>query len=436
MDLMRAYRECNFDEVKHQLSLGADESLLGWTRLFHVVVFGTGEHLVDLVTSPEYSLADLEKKDKCDRDPLLLALLLGDMSKASILTAAGVTTHHLFSTQSEYLVSQDNPEILSFVLDLYDYDNDSIQKQLMASAISTDSYRCVQFFLENGFDFDAKFCDDIQGSADMFVFLYSQGLKVEKFPTWNNARDALIAKLLGYELDPFFGYYGFEDTIRFSAYDYFKDRKPVYGTRNPERANKPFWLSMIKSGKDANTVDSMFELREEVCPWHHGPTWCNRRFGQSFTALPDGRFIEIAGEHEDHYDPNFCIYNDVIVHDGKGQCDIYIYPRDVFPPTDFHTATFVQSCIYIIGSLGYPEDRTTGHTPVYALDIKSKKISKIKTQGEMPGWISQHEAELNHKHQIVITGGNILVDKEKRDLHKNESTYLLCLKSMKWTKQG
>lgn len=172
----------HFDEVKRLISLGADESLLGWNRLFHVLIFETDKDLINLVTSPELSSNDLEQKDHCSRDPLLLALLLGDMSKASILTAAGATTDHLFSTNTlEYLVSQDNPEILSFVLDLYD--DDSIRKQLMASAISTDSYRCVQFFLEGGFDFDAKFCDDIEGSADMFLYLYNQGLKVEKFPS-------------------------------------------------------------------------------------------------------------------------------------------------------------------------------------------------------------------------------------------------------------
>jgi hypothetical protein len=69
--------------------------------------------------------------------------------------------------------------------------------------------------------------------------------------------------------------------------------------------------------------------------------------------LPPGRVIEIPGEHEGFYDTNFCIFNDVIVHRGDGSFDIYGCPLDIFPPTDFHTATLVGNSIYIIGSLGY-----------------------------------------------------------------------------------
>ena len=43
------------------------------------------------------------------------------------------------------------------------------------------------------------------------------------------------------------------------------------------------------------------------------PFWSWQRFGRTSTALPDGRVIHIAGEHEDFYDPDFCIYNDVMV---------------------------------------------------------------------------------------------------------------------------
>ena len=35
--------------------------------------------------------------------------------------------------------------------------------------------------------------------------------------------------------------------------------------------------------------------------------------GRSTVWLPDGRVVLIAGEHEDSYDPDFCIYNDVVV---------------------------------------------------------------------------------------------------------------------------
>ena len=73
-----------------------------------------------------------------------------------------------------------------------------------------------------------------------------------------------------------------------------------------------------------------------------GPVWCAQRFGQTVTLLPDGRAVQIAGEHEDHYDPDFTIYNDVFVHEPDGTIRIFGYPEAVFPPTDFHTATLVE----------------------------------------------------------------------------------------------
>jgi hypothetical protein len=41
----------------------------------------------------------------------------------------------------------------------------------------------------------------------------------------------------------------------------------------------------------------------------------------SLTLLPDGRAIQIGGEHEDYYDPDFCIYNDVFVHEPDRSID-------------------------------------------------------------------------------------------------------------------
>lgn len=75
------------------------------------------------------------------------------------------------------------------------------------------------------------------------------------------------------------------------------------------------------------------------------PVWCFHRFGKSITEFPDGRIIEIGGEHEDYYDPDFCIYNDVVVHYGGGRFEIFGYPEEVFPPTDSHSATLVGDVI-------------------------------------------------------------------------------------------
>jgi hypothetical protein len=132
----------------------------------------------------------------------------------------------------------------------------------------------------------------------------------------------------------------------------------------------------------------------------------------SLTPLPDGRFIQIAGEHEDHYDPDFCIYNDVFIHDGKGGFEILGYPKEVFPCTDFHTATLVGEWIYIIGNLGYPDERRPGQTPVYRFHVASGVIEAVATSGEAPGWIYEHEAVLEESGQIRISGGKAVTANE------------------------
>jgi hypothetical protein len=43
------------------------------------------------------------------------------------------------------------------------------------------------------------------------------------------------------------------------------------------------------------------------------PIWCNNRAFEAVVDLPDGRMVEIGGERDDAIDPNFMVYNDVIV---------------------------------------------------------------------------------------------------------------------------
>ena len=85
------------------------------------------------------------------------------------------------------------------------------------------------------------------------------------------------------------------------------------------------------------------------------------RFGQTLTRLPDGTVVEIGGEHEDSYDRDFCIYNDVFVHGSDGSIAILGYPEATFPPTDFHTATYIGNWIYIIGGHGICRPQSVRH---------------------------------------------------------------------------
>src|SRR5579859_4644379 len=125
---------------------------------------------------------------------------------------------------------------------------------------------------------------------------------------------------------------------------------PRFGTTNPERMDMPLWELIVRGEKNAWWVRSQFNASYDVAP---DAVWSFERFGMSRTILPNGTIVCIGGEHEDFYDPDFYIYNDVIILAPEGQITIFGYPKNVFPPTDFHTATLVGNQIYVIGCLGY-----------------------------------------------------------------------------------
>jgi hypothetical protein len=115
--------------------------------------------------------------------------------------------------------------------------------------------------------------------------------------------------------------------------------------------------------------------------------------------------VQIGGEHGDSYDQDFCIYNDVFVHEPDGRIRIFGYPEDVFPATDFHSATLLGEFIYVIGSAGPKRTREIGTTPVYKLDIQTFRIQKMETRGEHPGWVSRHRARLISESEIEVYAG-------------------------------
>lgn len=178
--------------------------------------------------------------------------------------------------------------------------------------------------------------------------------------------------------------------------------------------NNPFWFYMMGyAGPAYGAYDLVFEKGRDDESGDR-PVWCWMRFGRTRTVINEGewneRIIYIGGEHEDSYDDDFCIYNDVVVIDRDVGTSIYCYPREDFQPTDFHTATVVNSFIYIVGCLGYPEDRNVDRTPVYRLDLDTMRIDRIQTYGDKPGWIWEHEACYDREtNSIIVEGGRRLV---------------------------
>ncbi|KAL2150574.1 hypothetical protein VTH82DRAFT_7137 [Thermothelomyces myriococcoides] len=256
---------------------------------------------------------------------------------------------------------------------------------------------------------------------------------------------------------------------------------------NPTKIDKPFWKYMVSHGsEDAYNARKKYDVRPSPERWGQDPIFCFQRFGRTETKLPDGRIVFIGGEHEDWYDPDFYIYNDVVVvHRTRGDAggenaaeepvddsdwdsdstsdsefadylrerreyelaeklkkaasaagadpgdiDIYCYPADVFPGTDFHTATYVREegpngkeYIYIIGGLGYPTSPHRIATMTYRLDLLDFTIQRIETTGEAPpptpGFRNEEKAQL-HGGRIAYTVGSDI--------------YVLSLADMTWSK--
>lgn len=234
--------------------------------------------------------------------------------------------------------------------------------------------------------------------------------------------------------------------MAFTKAEFISQCKREFGGANPDRMYRRVWEHLVRNRQDVYFVRRSFGLPTTLEEAHEKgepcPDWCFKRFGMSETRMPDGRIICIGGEHEDHYDPNFCIYNDVVVirpAAGKtalgglsGEVEIYGYPREVFAPTDFHSATLVAGHIYIIGRLGYLEDRSVPSTPVYRLDTDSYRIEQVSTSGPSPGLIHEHHAEFEPESNSILVRGGRLDAAGTRARPWNHAVHRLHLSEGRW----
>lgn len=416
-----------FDAVRLLLDHGADKTQLKWTNLFFAVVYGDIENLEEVVTGE----SDIEAKDCWNRTPLLVSILLGDKEKTNLLLEAGADRDAVGRCGKPplfYAIQNDNLEMLSWLVEKgFDIQQrDSFWQTALMFSVECKARSCFDWLLKCGIDIREEEFNQ-QQAIDLATDKYFIKALLEFGADPNRLNSESRAMLLGY---------GFNQPIESTFDEYRQGKLNVFGRTNPQRMKNSFWHAMVRSGATAYAAAQKFEKDRDIYSGSNNrPIWCYERFGKSITFLSDGRCIEIAGEHEDYYDPDFCIYNDVFVHDGQGNFEIYGYPPEVFPPTDFHTATLVGGYIYIIGGLGYPQARQIGHTPVYRLDIKTLAIEKVETRGEMPGWINRHQALFDGENVITVSGGKLIVlQEDQQDYVDNEGEYQLCVKSCVWRK--
>ncbi len=150
------------------------------------------------------------------------------------------------------------------------------------------------------------------------------------------------------------------------------------------------------------------------------------------TDLPDGRRVWIGGEHEDFYDPDFYIYNDVIVQGVDGTLAFLLYPEDVFPPTDHHSATLHGTEIILVGSLGDSGRRDPATTQVLVLDTKAWKIRRQEVSGDAPPWLSSHQATYDAAAGTITVEGGVLDLGNDGPMLANIDAWQLHLSSWSW----
>lgn len=414
-----ASRVGRFDAVGLLLEAGADPAPLKWSLLHRAVAIGSPENVRERIELGD----DLTARDCWHRTPWLLSLQTRDLAKAQLLLSSGADVNdqgNCGKTPLMHAIEGNDSAMLRWLLDkrLDPNATDEFGDTALIEAAGKGDAECVRLLIDAG-------ANALLASNTSTPIISAGNLEVARMLVRAGADFADVNESVRDELTKRTR----KDSIDCSPEDYHAAKHRIFGIANPQLMNLPFWQAMVACGKEAYSARSQFESED-----FHGPAiWCFDRFGKSFTELPDGRVIEIAGEHEDWYDQDFCIYNDVIVHRGDGRFDIYGYPKDVFSPTDFHTATLVGNAIYIIGNLGYLGERRFGVTQVYRLNTDTLTIEPVETTGSCPGWIHRHRAQLV-ENLIEVTGGKVCrVIDEKECIEDNNSRFVLDLGSMMWS---
>lgn len=410
-----------FDAVKVLLDAGADPTQLAWTPLMAAVALGSAGDVSRELGAPH----DLEARDWWQRTAFHLALITGEMEKIEMLFERGADADALgrIGPPLFYAIDGHRAQAAQWLLDVGADVNqiDHTGVTALMHAIEQDDADCARVLIDAG----ADVARDVFGTAldrartrECVELLLGAGADPAKMS--GEARRALV----GLPPDP-------DAQLLTAPPDEFR-RAPTrrFGVRNPEPIDEPFWIAMIRAGVPAYSAGMKYAA-PLTCP--RLPIWSAHRFGQSVTRLPDGRFVQVGGEHEDFYDADFCIYNDVFVHAPDGSIAIFAYPEEVFSPTDFHTATLIGDTLYLVGGLGYQGKRRYGTTPVYRLDLETFAIERLATSGPAPGWIYGHRAESREASVLRVWGGTVVTAGETSERHDpNGATFLLDLESGVW----
>jgi ankyrin repeat protein len=417
-----ASRLGRFDAVSALIDAGADTSALEWSAVATAAAIGSDDELSRALSSNGLD----NEPDRFGRTPGMLAAIVGSVTKGELLASYGWDVNEQGGRNQETALicsaAAKRPEMSAWLIaqgaELDAVDNSKCSA--LHHAAQAGCAECVHLLLEAGVNPQLvnEYGDTAMSSAttvDVVRRLQSAGEDLCQIST---DMKRMLTGLSGYE------------AIDCSQAEYEAGKHPRPGNANPQLMDVPFWRAMVRAGSSAYHARTQFGDTRE----YDHPIWCFSRFGSSFTELPDGRFVQIGGEHEDWYDADFCIYNDVVVHSASGEFSIYGYPKKVFQPTDFHTATYVDGSIYLVGCLGYQGTRVFGTTPVYRLSCTDWCITKVTTRGHNPGWVYKHCARLLDSDNLVVSGGMVAIDEGGKEEHRElVGEFVLNLSTMTWS---
>ena len=327
------------DLLQRLAQRGHDFAAQPWTALLRLVLLGSAQDLELALTGPQADdlRAQLEVTEGWGRTPMSFAAQLGDVRKLRALQQTGANVQVMWLDKyplAWWVLDSRSTEAMRWCLAQAGVQVDApfgdLQETLLLDAIERDDLPMTELLLNAGADVHLQ--DDpglypvgAARSRAMQALLLAHGAREDEM-----ARAGAKVALCLPHGDPFDTERRPEWLLGCTPADFDAAHAPRWGTKNGEDITTAFHVSMIESNESAHGAARAFGLQRSFTDpsWQH--MWNADRFGQSLTALPDGRFVQIGGEHEDGYDPDFFIYNDVIVqrrlrpavptHDGTGAC--------------------------------------------------------------------------------------------------------------------